>query len=224
MADSELSAGPASGRAAAKGEAEPRELSKQQAAVARRVAEAKATIPHGYAHRRLELPGTEAHAARVIAALGSALAAVPELNAAYRDGAVVRYSRVNVGFLVETRQGTLVPTLFDADDMTMDQVEQRMLELSARAAAGELTAPELSGGTCSAGRVSAGADAGAGIVIPGQVAHLAIGRAREAALAEAGELRAGVVCDLTLSFDQRAVRPALAASLLGEVAGQIEGP
>lgn len=223
MADSELSAGPTGGRAAAKGEAEPRELSKQQAAVARRVAESKATIPHGYAHRQVELPGAEAHTARVIAALGSALAGTPELNAAYRDGSVMRYSRVNVGFLLETGQGTLVPTLFDADKMTMDQVEQRLLELSARAAEGALTAPELSGGTCSAGPAGAGADAAAGIVIPGQVAHLAIGRAREAALARAGELRAGLVCDLTLSFDQRAVRPPLAASLLGEIAGHVEG-
>lgn len=223
VAESELSeTGPASAAGGARGESEREELGKLPAAVARRVAEAKATIPHGYATRRVEIPDGAEMPVALIAAIGVALAQHPGLNAGYRDGGIVRYSRANVGFLIETPQGALVPTLFDADRMTMDQISDRVEELRRDAAAGSLAAPALAGGTFTVSAIEAGADAVAGVVSPGQVGHLASGRPREAAISDGGRLRAGPVVDLTLSFDQRAVRPEAAAAFLGTLAELFE--
>lgn len=220
MPDDEGSQGEGAG-GTARGSVERHELSKRQTAVARRVAEGKATIPHAYARRRVSLPGSGGTAA-VVAAAATALAEHPALNAAYRDGAVERYSRVNVGFLIETPQGALVPTLFDADRMTMDQIDAQLGGWRAAGGTEELAAPQLSGGTFTVSAVEDGADEIGGIVTPGQAGHLAIGRPRSEAVVTGGKLGTARVRDLTLSCDQRAVRPPEAAAFLGTVARLLE--
>lgn len=219
MAASEASeAEPSEARPGAKGNAERHELNRRQAAGARRAAEAKATIPHGYAGRRLEV-GEETSTAALLAAASQALAEQPALNAAYRDGTVERYSRVNVGFMIETEQGALVPTLFDADRMAMTEIETQLQQWEVAAHNDTLTAPELSGGTFTVSAVDSGADSLTGIVTPGQVGHLAVGRPHRTVVGGGGgELRSACVRELTLSCDQRAVRPPQAAAFLGAVA------
>ena len=75
-------------------------------------------------------------AAAVIAAAGRALADHPGLNGAYRDGGLEQHSRFNVGLIVETGDGALVPTLFDADTKTVADIESEIEELTASARAG----------------------------------------------------------------------------------------
>lgn len=224
MADSSASEGVATAQGVtAKGSVERTELSRRQSAMARRVAESKATIPHAHAQRRVEVPDSVASStAALVAAVGQALAAHPALNSAYRDGASERYSRVNVGFLVETDEGALVPTLFDADKMTVKQIDEQIVAWTAAGAADALTAPELSGGTFTVSAVETGADAVGGVITPGQVAQLGIGRSRRAAVADDGGLRPAEIRDLTLSCDQRAVRPPQAAAFLETLARLFE--
>ena len=83
----------------------------------------------------------------VIRAAATALREFTRVNGAYRDGRFELYSRVNVGIAVTGEAGPSVPTLFDADSMTVAEIaaESRRLEDAARA--GSLTAPQLAGGT-----------------------------------------------------------------------------
>ena len=220
MADSEPSDADAGAPATAKGTKERRELGRRAQSVARRAAESKATIPHLYVSRRIETGATESTGivALIVAAAATALRRHPGLNCAYRDGGIEHYSRINVGFTVETPEGALVPTLFDADKMTMERIETEIAELSGRANAGSLASPQLSGGTFSVTALTEGGDSLAVPVIPGQCGHLGIGRPRPAAVADGEELRVSNVVDLTLSCDQRAVRPPQAAAFLDALA------
>ncbi|HKJ36196.1 MAG TPA: 2-oxo acid dehydrogenase subunit E2 [Solirubrobacterales bacterium] len=193
----------------AKGETTRTELGRRAQSAARRLAESKATIPHGYAGRRIGLTGEGGARAQVIRAFAVALRAREELNCAYRDGGIERHSRVNVAITVETNDGPLMPTLFDADEMGVDAIADRIDELTARAERGELTPPELSGATVTVGSAGEGADAFAGAITPGQALHLGIGR-RQSSDAPA--------LHVTLSFDQRAIRPSDAGALLGLLA------
>jgi pyruvate dehydrogenase E2 component (dihydrolipoamide acetyltransferase) len=211
----------------ARGSVERTELSRRAQAQARRAAESKATIPHSYLARSVELGGETDDGGRIaqlLAAIATALTEHPGLNAAYRDGAIERYSRVNLGFTVETPEGAQVPTVFDADQLAPKQIEARIERLTLGALAGSLAAPDLSGSTFTVTALSAGADALAPIVAPGQCGHIGIGRARAAVLPDGGSTRSAILVELTLSCDQRAVRPSAAAAFLGRAAELVEDP
>lgn len=193
----------------AKGSGERIELSKRAQAVARRVAESKATIPHIHLGRTVHCPALEPDrvAAAAVAAVARALADLPLLNSAYRDGGIEPHARVNIGLIVELEEGALVPTLFDADSKEVDEIADEITRLTARAREGSLASPDLAGGTFTVSILDHGADWLAGTVTPGQSGHLGVGRLREDGALE-----------LTLSCDQRAVRAPAAASFLDHLA------
>ena len=161
-------------------------------------------------------------AASVIAALGRALAAHPGLNGAYRDGTIETHSRINVGITVETADGTLVPTLLDADKKSMAEIATEIEQLRAGAGAGTLPAPAYSGATFTVTLLAEGADTVLAPVTPGQAAHLAVGRVRQAVVVGASDApEVADVVDLGLSCDARAVRPPVAAEFLDSLAALI---
>ncbi len=194
----------------AKGAGERSELSKRAQAVARRAAESKATIPHIHLGRRISCRSLDPEmlGAAAISAAGRALTEVPALNSTYRDGAIERHARINIGVIVELEDGAVVPTVFDADSKSAEEIDDELRRLIARAGEGELTSPELAGGTFTVSILESGADWLAGSVSPGQAGHLGVGRPRPD-----GEL------NVTLSCDQRAVRAPAAAAFLELLAG-----
>ena len=210
----------------AKGDSERTELGKRAQSVARRVSESKATVPHLYLGRTAVLSGGAGSgaegAAGVIAALGQALAAHRGLNGAYRDGAIETHSRINVGITVETDDGTLVPTVLDADRKSMAEIATEIEELRAGAIAGTLPSPAYSGATFTVTVLREGADSVLAPVTPGQAAHLAVGRVRQAVVVGASNApEVADVVDLGLSCDARAVRPPVAAEFLDSLAALI---
>jgi pyruvate dehydrogenase E2 component (dihydrolipoamide acetyltransferase) len=207
----------------AKGTSERTELSKREQAAARRAAESKATVPHLYAQRSIELPSADAMStAALVHAAARALRAAPALNGAYRDGGLEAYSRVNIGLTVRADDGFLTPTLFDADTKSVEQIDAEIAELAEEASAGTLTAPALAGGTFTVTVAPAGADSMALPVVVGQAAHLVAAPPRPAAIIDArGEPTAGWTAGLSLSCDARAVKPEQAGVFLSELAATI---
>jgi pyruvate dehydrogenase E2 component (dihydrolipoyllysine-residue acetyltransferase) len=210
----------------ARGRSERLPLDRRAQAGARRAAESKATIPHLYASRVVETGelGPDELVATVVAALGRALRESPALNSSYRDGALEVHSRINVGLTIETPDGSLLPTLFDADKRSVIELKTEISNLRARAAAGEITSPELAGGTFAVSTAGHGADSIVPTVIPGQAGHLGIGRPRQAAVISDGLPSAAAVTELTISCDQRAAGPATAGALLESIAGWLATP
>jgi pyruvate dehydrogenase E2 component (dihydrolipoamide acetyltransferase) len=202
----ERSAPAPSGRTA-KGETERRELSKARQAYARRVAEAKATIPHLYARETVPLAEGDAEPIdRAISACGRALREQPGLNSSYRDAGIEVHARVNVAFATPGPDGPLTPTLFDADRRPLSELAAERAELAAAARDGSLAAPALAGGTftVSAPRGAAGIDP---IVAGGQAAALSV-----------SEPRPEATVHLALACDARVVLPDEAAAFLDRVA------
>src|SRR5579859_6034231 len=107
----------------AKGQTETREPTAAERTVARRTAEARATIPDIELALDVEMSAAlercEAEScsidALLVGACARALKTVPQANGAYRDGRFESYSRVNVGFVVARGEVYLIPTVFDAD-------------------------------------------------------------------------------------------------------------
>lgn len=230
MAETEITGekpGPAPAGRTAKGETERRELPKARQAYARRVAEAKATIPHLYAHEDVDLgdadvlEGADGLLDRVIAACGRALRELPGLNAAYRDAGIELYSRVNVGFSTPGPAGPLLPTVFDADEKSVSEIASERTELASGAAAATLASPALAGGTftVSATGAAPGVDP---IVATGQAGALSVSSPRQAVVLRDGHPRAGRRVRLALGCDARVVLPDEAAGFLARIAELLE--
>ncbi len=209
----------------AKGTTTTVELTRAQAAIARRTAESRAIVPD-FTVRTLAVmdtclapEGRPTITALVVRACGLALREHPELNGAYRDARLERYSRVNVGVMVHVPGAVVVPTLFDADVKDSAQLAAELSVLAARARAGEITQPELSGATFSVSNVGMhGVDAIVPVIVPTQAAILGVGRVQERVMAVDGSPVVRRAMELTLVCDHRAVYGAAAARFLATVA------
>jgi pyruvate/2-oxoglutarate dehydrogenase complex dihydrolipoamide acyltransferase (E2) component len=210
-AGDEQEAGEASspGRSGGRGETNSVELSRARAAYARRVAESKATIPHLYVSRRVSV-GDGDLLVPLLAAAAAALRAHPRLNSSYRDGRIEEHSRVNVGFLVETGDAPVVPTLADADTASVEDLSEWTTSLAASARDGSITAPDLAAATFTVTRLEFGADRYAPTIVPGQAGILAAGAP------------GGGEAELTLACDARIVLAPEGADFLATVAAGLD--
>ncbi len=212
----------------AKGTTTTVELTRAQASIARRTAESRAIVPDFTVRTRVVMdaslpPGRPSITALVVRACGLALREHEALNGAYRDAQLERYSRVNVGVMVDA-PGTLVaPTIFDADAKDSATIGDELAVLAARVRAGEVTQPELSGATFTVSNVGMlGVDAIVPVIVPPQAAILGVGQLRDSVVAQDGEPVVRQTMELTLVCDHRAVYGADAARFLAHVGALLE--
>lgn len=188
-----------------KGETTVEEPTPAERAIARRAAEARATVPDLVLTVSLSAPG-RCTTERVVSACAGALRQHPRANGAYRDGRFELYSRINVGVILAGADQYLIPTIFDADQKAVTELANELDELRGRAARGELSAPTFSGATFTLWNAAEHAIAQASIpVLTPQAAALAAGT-------EA----------LTLVCDHRILYGAPAAAFLNTVRGLLE--
>jgi pyruvate dehydrogenase E2 component (dihydrolipoamide acetyltransferase) len=224
----------------AKGRVTVRVPTRTQATIARRMAEAKASMPEftlemaidmgaAVAMRR-ELKGLGGDVVPsfndfVIRACAKALRAHPLANSAYRDGRFELYERVNIGVAVAAEGTLLVPTLFDADRCSLGEIARETRRLAAAARAGTLTPPELGGQTFSVSNLGMfGVTRFTAVLNPPQAAILAVGALEERPAVRDGELAAGHRMPVTLTCDHRILYGADAAAFLADIRAHLEAP
>jgi len=218
------------------------ELSRLQAVIARRMAEAKATVPHFQVETEVRMDAAIALRAELKKAAGDApapsfndlivraaalaLREHPKANGSYRDGAFELHDRVNVGMAVAAEDALVVPTIFDADVKSLGEIGRESRRLADRVRAGTVTPPELAGGTFTVSNLGMfGMTAIYPVINPPQAAILGVGRTRTVlARDEAGQIVDSGLMTLTLSCDHRILYGAEAAEFLGAVRDLLESP
>jgi len=232
----------------AKGETTTVELTRTQQAVARRMAESKATIPDFTLEidvdmeacvtlraqlKELSVPrdvGAEAHPIptyndMVVKAAALALREHPRANGTYRDGQLQLYSRVNVGVAVAAEAALVVPTVFDADEKSLGEIARETRALAQRVRAATITPPELGGGTFTVSNLGMyGVRAFTAIINPPQAGILSVGALAPRAVVHDGELAARNTMTLTLACDHRILYGAEAAQFLARIRELLEAP
>ncbi|HEU4393194.1 MAG TPA: dihydrolipoamide acetyltransferase family protein, partial [Solirubrobacterales bacterium] len=234
-------AGPGSPETA-KGQTTYEELSKLQSTIARRMSESKATAPHFYLEAEIEMGRAVEARARLKAAAGEgevvpsfndmivkacalALREHPRANGAYRDGRFELYSRVNVGVAVAAQDSLVVPTVFDADRKGLRQIAAESRALAQKVREGQITPPELSGGTFTVSNLGMyGIDNFSAVINTPQAAILAVGAIKERAVVREGEIVAAQMLGVTLACDHRILYWAPAAEFLAKVRALLEEP
>lgn len=208
-----------------KGSVQVVEPTQAERTVARRSAEARATVPDLElsvevdmgARVGLQVPST----AILVRAVALALREHPRANAAYRDGQFELYSRVNVGVTLPQVDGQVTATLFDADRKGLSELASEIDVLQRRAA--ELTSPERSGATFTLIDLGMyGVSRASPIISAPQAAGLAAGEIRHAPVVRDAGVVPGEVMTLTLACDHRILYGAEAAGFLAHIRQLLE--
>jgi pyruvate dehydrogenase E2 component (dihydrolipoamide acetyltransferase) len=226
----------------AKGQTTYEDLSKLQSTIARRMSESKATAPHFYLEAEIDMSRAVEARARLKAAAGEgevvpsfndmvvkacalALREHPRANGAYRDGRFELYSRVNVGVAVAAQDALVVPTVFDADRKGLRQIATESRALAQKVRDGQVTPPELSGGTFTVSNLGMyGIDNFSAVINTPQAAILAVGAIKERAVVRGGEILPAHMLGVTLACDHRILYGAPAAEFLARVRALLEEP
>ncbi|RXT46746.1 pyruvate dehydrogenase complex dihydrolipoamide acetyltransferase [Mesorhizobium erdmanii] len=218
--------------------------------IARRLVEAKSTIPHFYLTLDCELDAllalrTQINAAApmkktekgdvpayklsvndmVIKAMALALKAVPDANASWTETAMVKHKHADVGVAVSIPGGLITPIIRHADEKTLSTISNEMKDLASRARSRKLKPEEYQGGTTAVSNLGMfGIKDFAAVINPPHATILAVGAGEERAVVKNGEIKIATVMSVTLSTDHRAVDGALGAELLVAFKRLIENP
>ncbi len=209
-------------------------------AIARRLSESKATVPHFYLTAQCRVDEVLAIRARinadpsvrisvndfVVAAVAAALRDVPEANATWGADAVRRFTGVDVAVAVSVEGGLLTPVIRGADGLALGQLSATIRDMAERARAGRLKQHELEGGSFSVSNLGMyGTSEFAAIINPPHAGILAVGAAEKRPVVSAeGTLEVATMMTVTLSADHRVLDGALAAQLLAAFQRRIENP
>jgi pyruvate dehydrogenase E2 component (dihydrolipoamide acetyltransferase) len=234
--------------ATAKGATTEVELNRLQQTVARRMAEAKATIPEFTIQldvdmeecvalraelKRLAAGGTgpaPSYNDMVVKACALALREHPKANGSYKDGRLLLHSRINVGVAVAAEGALVVPTVFDADTKALGEIARETRALIERVRDSSITPPELGGGTFTVSNLGMfGIRSFTAIINPPQAAILSVGALeRRATVREEPDgsptILARHLLTLTLVCDHRILFGAEAARFLERVRELLQSP
>ena len=227
---------------AKKGDVERVELDRLQTTISRRMAESKATAPHFYLRSEIDMSravevrqafkdaAEEGEAVpsfndMVVKATALALRHHPRANGAYRDGGLELYSRINVGIAVAGENSLVVPTIGDADHKDLREIAAEAKRLAGRVRSGEITPPELAGGTFSVSNLGMfGVRSFEAVINSGQAGILAVGEITERPKIENGAVTPAHLMEVTLSCDHRILYGAEGAKFLADIKSNLEEP
>lgn len=208
-------------------------------AIARRLTESKATVPHFYVvaeprvdalmelRRQVNAAGDVRVSVNdlVVKAVAAAYRAVPEANVQWTDEEMVVLDGVDVAIAVATDGGLVTPVLRGVDRLPVSEVSRGAADLVARARAGRLKQAELEGGSITVSNLGMyGTPEFSAILNPPQAAILAVGAAVQQPVVVDGELAVGTVMRCVLSADHRAIDGALAAQWAAAFTRAVENP
>lgn len=208
--------------------------------IARRLTEAKQTVPHFYLtidcevdallKVRAELNGrSDSYKLSVndfvIRAVALALKKVPAANASWGEDAIKLYRDVDVSVAVATPNGLITPIVRHADHKGLAAISNEMKELATKAKDGKLKPEEFQGGGFTISNLGMyGIKEFAAIINPPQGCILAVGAGEQRPVVKNGALAIATVMTCTLSVDHRVVDGAVGAEFLAAFKKLVEDP
>ncbi|HEX2802739.1 MAG TPA: pyruvate dehydrogenase complex dihydrolipoamide acetyltransferase [Sphingomicrobium sp.] len=217
-------------------------LSNMRKTIARRLTEAKQTIPHIYLTVDIQLDallklrselnaGLESRGVKLsvndllIKALAAALIEVPECNVSFAGDNLIKYSRADISVAVSIPGGLITPIVANADGKTVSAIATEMKDLAARAKEGKLQPEEYQGGTASISNMGMyGIKQFDAVINPPQGMIMAIGAGEKRPYVINDSLQIATVMSATGSFDHRAIDGADGAKLMQAFKRLVENP
>ena len=221
---------------------EAEKLSNMRKTIARRLTEAKQTIPHIYLTVDIQLDKllklrSDLNAALepqgiklsvndlLVKALAKALIQVPKCNVSFAGNQLISYSRADISVAVSTPAGLITPIVVGADTKALSAISTEVKELAGRAKEGKLKPEEYQGGTASISNMGMfGIKQFDAVINPPQGMILAVGAGEKRPYIVDGALGVATVMSATGSFDHRAIDGADGAELMQALKHLVENP
>ncbi|MBB4614997.1 dihydrolipoamide acetyltransferase family protein [Novosphingobium taihuense] len=208
--------------------------------VARRLTEAKQTIPHFYLRVSASVDalmdlrktanlvlGTKASINDyIVKAVALALVSHPDVNVQVHGDSVHSFPHADVAIAVASPKGLVTPIVRQADRMHIAHIAATTRALIDKAQAGKLGYEDMDGGTFSVSNLGMfGIEEFDAIINPPQGAILAVGGVNCVAVETAnGDIAFESRIGLTMSVDHRAIDGAAGAQFLQTLKGLLEAP
>ncbi len=221
---------------------EAERLNNVRKTIARRLTEAKQTIPHiyltvdvrldallklrGELNNALEADGVKLSVNDLlIKALAKALIRVPKCNVSFAGDELRKYSRADISVAVAAPSGLITPIITDAASKGVAQISNEMKALADKAREGKLMPHEYQGGTASLSNLGMfGIKQFDAVINPPQAMIMAVGAGEQRPYVVDGALSVASVMSATGSFDHRAIDGADGAQLMQAFKDLIENP
>ena len=221
---------------------------KMRRIIARRMTEAKQTIPHFYLTADLEIDallelrheinsssttGSDGkplfHVSltdMIVMAMAMALEEVPDANVTWTEGGMLRHKHADIGVAVAVPSGGLItPIVRDADTKKLSELSHEMKDLVGRARERKLKPEEYQGGVTSISNLGMyQIREFAAVINPPQSSILAVGAGEIRPMVRKGSIVAAQMMTVTLATDHRAVDGVVGAELLKAFRHHIEKP
>jgi pyruvate/2-oxoglutarate dehydrogenase complex dihydrolipoamide acyltransferase (E2) component len=163
----------------------------------------------------------------VIKAVASALRNHPLLNASVdpEQEQIVFKEYVNIGIAVDTERGLVVPSLRNADELSIADTARALAQLAENVREGSFSPADLAGSTFTISNLGAvGGTYSTPIINTPEVAILLVGRSRQMPVVVDDQIAVRLMMPLSLAYDHRLVDGAAAARFLNEVIDYLEAP
>ncbi|MFO7946909.1 MAG: 2-oxo acid dehydrogenase subunit E2 [Armatimonadota bacterium] len=149
----------------------------------------------------------------------------PRLNAWCADEGLKLLENINVGFAVDTDDGVMLPTVFNADEKPLEEIARDTADMIDKARRGRLRASLQMGAGFTISNIGPiGIDVFDAIISPPQTAILALGSIMEKPVAIKGRVVTANTVWLSLTMDHKSVDGADGARFLADLAEHFENP
>lgn len=221
---------------------ELQKLNNVRKVIARRLTEAKQTIPHiyltvdirldallklrGELNNSLEADGVKLSVNDLlIKALARALQRVPKCNVSFQGDTLLQFTRQDISVAVAAPSGLITPIIRDAGRKGLAEISSEMKALAGKAKDGKLQPHEFQGGTASLSNLGMfGTKQFDAVINPPQAMILAVGAGEQRPWVEDGQIVPATVMSATGSFDHRAIDGADGAQLMEALKSLVENP
>jgi pyruvate dehydrogenase E2 component (dihydrolipoamide acetyltransferase) len=215
--------------------------------IARRLTEAKQTIPHFYLTVDCDIdallklreqvnasaqkdkdgkPGFKVSVNdMVIKALALALTRTPGSNVTFTENAMLHHKHADISVAVAIPGGLITPVIRKADTLTLSGIASAMKDFAKRAKDRKLKPEEYQGGTSAVSNLGMfGIKDFVAVINPPQSSIIAVGMGEKRAVVKNNEIVIGNVMSVTISCDHRAMDGAKGAELIAAFKQLIENP
>ena len=140
------------------------------------------------------------------------------------DGKTMKYYRsVNLGMAVDTERGLMVPTIFNADKMTLKQLSDTAKKLAKECKEGKISPDYLTGASFTVSNIgSLGIESFTPVVNPPQTGILGVCAMKDAFRMVNGQIEVYPSMNLSLSYDHRAMDGTPASKFLRDLKVNLE--
>ena len=161
----------------------------------------------------------------ILYAVSRTLLNYPDLNANMLDDNSIRlFKHVNLGVAVDTPRGLMVPTIFNADQMSLLEISKAVKELAAECRDGAINPDKLSGGSFTVSNLgNMGVESFTPVINPPQTGILGVcGTIERVRKGADGSIQIYPAMGLSLTYDHRAVDGTPAAKFQKELGKNLE--